>query len=175
VSTSKTVPAINAGFFYSGRFVKNFTAFAGFSLFNIGSPNQSLYDSGDSELPMRHVVHGGLDWSITDRISLLPGVIYMGQAEAREINFGTNLGIDVSEKPGREATLYAGVWYRWDDAVSPMVAVELLKSLRIGVSYDVNTSDLNVATDKRGGFEVSIIYVGRIVRINQANLFCPRF
>ena len=172
---TKTIPDINAGIFYSGRVVKKLTLFTGFSLFHLGEPNQSFIDNNESKLPMRYAVHGGLDWSITEKISLLPGVIYMGQEKAREINFGTNLGFDVSEKPGKEATIYAGVWYRWDDAVSPMVAVELMKRLRIGVSYDVNTSSFNDATDSRGGFEVSLIYTGRIVRINQANLFCPRF
>lgn len=172
---TKTIPDINAGFFYSGRVVKKLTLFAGFSLFHLGEPNQSFYDSRESKLPMRYAVHGGLDWSITDKISLLPGVIYMGQEEAREINFGTNLAFNVSEKPNKEATLYAGVWYRWDDAVSPMLAVELLKRFRVGVSYDVNTSSLNDATNSRGGFEISLIYVGKIVRIKQANLFCPRF
>lgn len=174
-ANNKTVPAINAGFFYSGTFAKKLTAFAGFGLFNIGEPNQSFSSSGTSDLPMRYVAHGGLDWAITERISLLPGVIYMGQEEAREINFGTNLGFDLVEKPGKEATLFVGAWYRWDDAVSPMVAVELMKRLRVGVSYDVNTSDFNDATNSRGGFEVSLIYTGKIMRINQANLFCPRF
>ncbi|MDZ4844116.1 MAG: PorP/SprF family type IX secretion system membrane protein [Chitinophagales bacterium] len=172
---NNTIPAINAGFFYSGTFAKKLTAFAGFGLFNIGEPNQSFSDAGESALPMRYVVHGGLDWAITEKISLLPGVIYMAQAEAREINFGTNLGFDVSEKPGKEATLFVGAWYRWEDAISPMVAVELMKRMRVGVSYDVNVSDFNDATSSRGGFEVSLIYTGRIVRIKQANLFCPRF
>ncbi len=174
---NKTVPAINAGFFYSGTFVKKLTAFTGFSLFNIGEPDQSFstITIAESKLPMRYVVHGGLDWAITEKISLLPGVIYMTQEGAREINFGTNLGFDVSEKPGKEATLFVGAWYRWEDAISPMVAVELMKRMRVGVSYDVNVSDFNDATSSRGGFEVSLIYTGRIVRIKQANLFCPRF
>ncbi|HXH17970.1 MAG TPA: PorP/SprF family type IX secretion system membrane protein [Chitinophagales bacterium] len=172
---SKTIPDINAGVLYSGRVIKKLTLFTGFSLFHIGEPNQSFFNNGESKLPMRYVVHGGLDWGITGRLSLLPGVIFMAQEEAREINFGTNLGIEVSEKPGKEATLYAGGWYRWDDAVIPMLGVELLKRFRVGLSYDVNISSLSDATNSKGGFEVSLIYVGRIVRLNEANLFCPRF
>ena len=175
IGDSKTIPDINAGLFYSGTLVKKLTVYTGFSLFNIGEPNQSLYEGRESKLSMRYVVHGGLDWGITEKLSLLPGVIFMAQAEARQVNFGTNFGIDISEKPGKEATLYVGAWYRWEDAVSPMVGVELLKRFRLGLSYDVTTSDLKDATDSRGGFEVSLVYVGKITRLNEANLFCPRF
>jgi hypothetical protein len=56
-----------------------------------------------------------------------------------------------------------------------MLAVELMKRFRVGFSYDVSTSSIKDATDKRGGYEISLIYVGRIVRLNEANMFCPRF
>lgn len=172
---SKTIPDINAGVFYSGTAVKKLTVFGGFSLFHLGEPNQSFFDAGDSKLAMRYVVHGGLDWGISNKLSLLPGVIYMTQAKAREINFGANLGIDVAEKPAKEATLYIGFWHRWDDAVIPMLAVELLKRFRAGFSYDISTSGISDATNSKGGFELSMIYVGRIIRLKESNLFCPRF
>jgi len=174
-NSSKTIPDINTGLFYSGRLVKNLTLFTGFSIFHIGEPNQSLFVGDESKLPMRYTVHGGLDWSITEKISVLPGVIFMSQAEAHEVNFGTNVGLDLSDKPGKEFTLYAGIWHRWDDAVIPMMAIELMKRFRVGFSYDVSTSTIKDATDKRGGYEISLIYVGRIVRLNEANMFCPRF
>ncbi len=176
-NNSKTIPVFNTGLFYSARLAKQFTIFSGFSLFNIGEPTESQLQRtfNDSKLPMRWVVHGGIDWGITERISFLPGVIWMTQAQAREINFGANFGFDVSTTPGKEATLYLGGWYRWEDAVSPMLAIELMKRFRVGFSYDVNTSSLNTATNNRGGFEVSLIYIGRIMRINEVNLFCPRF
>ncbi len=172
---SKTIPDVNTGIFYSGKLVKMLTLFTGFSIFHIGEPNQSLVSGYESKLPMRYVVHGGLDWAITERVSLLPGVIFMSQAEAREVNFGTNIGLELSEKPGKEFTLYAGIWHRWDDAVIPMMAIELMKRFRVGFSYDVSTSTIKDATGNKGGYEISLIYVGKIVRLNEANMFCPRF
>ena len=56
-----------------------------------------------------------------------------------------------------------------------MIGVEMLKRFRVGFSYDVSTSAIKDATDSKGGFEVSLIYVGKILRLNEANLFCPRF
>ena len=172
---SKTIPDINTGFFYSGRLFNDFTLFTGFSLFHLGEPNQSIFQNRESKLPMRYVVHGGVDWKITERFSLLPGVIFMSQAEAREINFGTNVGFEVSQTPNKEAALYLGVWHRWDDAISPMLAVELLKRFRIGASYDISTSAIADATDRKGGFEISVLYIGQILKIQELNLFSPRF
>ncbi|GIV34128.1 MAG: hypothetical protein KatS3mg031_1663 [Chitinophagales bacterium] len=174
---SKTNPAFNAGFFYSGRIVKKLTLFAGYSLFNLGEPDEVITNNGLTQSPryMRHVVHGGLDWRAGKTISILPGVIFMTQAKAQEVNFGSNIGIDVSQKPGAEATLFLGAWYRWDDAVIPMAALELMKRLRVGFSYDVTTSSVADFNENRGGFEISLIYIGKIVRVREANLFCPRF
>jgi hypothetical protein len=33
------------------------------------------------------------------------------------------------------------------------------KNFNVGVSYDVNTSKLIEATNRRGGFEVSVVYI----------------
>ncbi len=174
---SKTNPEINVGLFYSGRLVKKLTLFAGYSLFNIGEPDEVIGTMAVGKSPryMRHVVHGGLDWRVGKIVSILPGVIFMSQAKAQEVNFGANVGIDVSQKPGAEATLFLGVWHRFDDAVIPMVALEFLKRFRVGFSYDVTTSSVADFNENRGGFEISLIYVGQIVRIKEANLFCPRF
>ena len=173
------IPDFNVGLFYSGRIVKKLVVYGGFSYFHLGEPDQSVVKSGGqstgTELPSRYVVHGGLAWSITKKIHFLPGVIYMAQAKAREINVGANFGFDLLDQQGKEVTLFAGCWYRVDDAVSPMIAVELLRRFRVGFSYDVTTSSLKTANGNKGGFEISLIYVGRILRAKQLNLFCPRF
>ena len=62
-----------------------------------------------------------------------------------------------------------------NDAAIAMIALEFLNRLRVGFSYDINTSSFNVATNRQGGFEISLIYIGSISRVNKVNLFCPRF
>lgn len=167
-------PDFNIGLFYSGKLVQKLTFYTGFSLFHLLEPNQSFTDK-ESRLPRRYVVHGGLDYAISDRWNLLPGVIYMAQAEASEINFGVNVGYKISLERNKEATVYLGGWYRMNDAAIAMIALEFLNRLRVGFSYDINTSSFNVATNRQGGFEISLIYIGSISRVNKVNLFCPRF
>lgn len=176
---SPMIPDFNIGLFYSGRIVEKLTIYGGFSMFHLGEPDLTVLPSGSQNtgtaLPSRYVVHGGLNWSISKFIDFLPGVIYMTQGKAKEVNFGANFGFNLSDKQGKEATLYAGCWYREGDAVSPMLAVELLQRFRMGFSYDVTTSSFKVANNNKGGFEISLIYIGDILRVKQLNLFCPRF
>ena len=62
-----------------------------------------------------------------------------------------------------EATFYGGAWFRatGTDAVIPYIAGEY-KDFRLGLSYDVNVSSLSEVSKGKGGFEVSLIYIGRI-------------
>jgi len=44
------------------------------------------------------------------------------------------------------------------------------------VSYDINTSSLTAATNDKGGFEISLTYIGLFSLINEKPvLFCPRY
>ena len=43
------------------------------------------------------------------------------------------------------------------------------------ISYDVNTSDLIAASDYKGGFEFSIIYVWNKKKRVEKTKYCPRY
>lgn len=175
-NTKATYGDFNGGLFYSAMFSRNFTLFAGFSLFHLLTPKEDFITGNDDELARRYVVHGGLDWRAHKRLSILPGVYYQTQAAAREINFGNNFGIHILEKPGKEATLFLGAWYRWEDAVIAMAGLEYNK-FRVGFSYDITTSDLNNGVSQNNAWEISLIYIGDIIKPNDNNLylFCPRY
>jgi hypothetical protein len=69
-----------------------------------------------------------------------------------------------------------GVLYRWDDAIIPVAQMELSKFI-IGVSYDVNVSKLVVASQYRGGFELTLSYRDFLNsrKREQRQTRCPRF
>jgi hypothetical protein len=108
--------------------------------------------------------------------TLYPGVIFMDQAKAFELNFGTNVGYHFKkEDDGRNTSIFLGAWYRTSDAFIAMVGAEV-KGFRAGFSYDVTTSSLK-NSNSNGAFEVSLIYVGKFSTITDKKtfLFCPRF
>ncbi len=51
--------------------------------------------------------------------------------------------------------LKVGSYYRWKDAVSPYIGLEL-NGFGFGVSYDINISDLKTASKMKGGVEVNL-------------------
>lgn len=61
---------------------------------------------------------------------------------------------------------------RFKDAIIPYVGLEF-GSLRIGASYDINTSGLKAATGSRGGSEFSVIFIKR--EPGYTGIPCPRF
>lgn len=159
----------NVGLFYNGQLSEKLVLYAGWSMFHLFQPEESFLN-GNFRLPSRQVAHGGLDILVSKKFSILPGVIYMNQAKASEINFGNNFGFHFGEGPGRGTSLYLGAWYRWDDAAIAMAAIEFGK-FRIGASYDFNVTEEN----NNGSFEISLIYVGDILKADNIFLFCPRY
>ena len=68
-----------------------------------------------------------------------------------------------------------------EGVVSKMPRLELpigmyYNSWRVGLSYDVNYSPLNVASNYRGGWEISVIYILRELLPKRRNFkHCPNF
>ncbi|MDX2002754.1 MAG: PorP/SprF family type IX secretion system membrane protein [Chitinophagales bacterium] len=175
---SAIVPDFQAGLFYNGAVSQRVTIYGGFSLFHLFTPSYNITQSASGNLPRRYVGHAGLEWDLTKnrKWTLYPGVIYMNQATADELNFGTNIGYHFKVDPeGRNTSIFLGAWYRYQDAVIPMVGFEF-KGFRAGFSYDATTSDLTNG-NSQGAYELSLIYVGRFSSITDKKtfLFCPRF
>jgi hypothetical protein len=60
--------------------------------------------------------------------------------------------------------------------VVAMVGVDY-KHIRLGLSYDINTSSLNSASNGKGGFEISLTYTGCLggFILDKPIFFCPRY
>jgi len=71
---------------------------------------------------------------------------------------------------------YAGGYMRAKDAMMAMVGGEY-KKVRLGLSYDINTSTLRDASNGKGAFELSLVYIGLIEEsvMEAPIMWCPRF
>ena len=86
---------------------------------------------------------------------------------------GAALGFILNDVDDYTSTVfYAGSWYRFGDALIPYVGLEFGR-FRLGATYDVNLSKLRTASNSRGGFEVSLIYINQKGEHNYLN--CPKF
>ena len=162
---------LNAGLLYSGSSngINNF--YLGASMYHINRPKVSFKDK-NWYLTGRITIHGGGAFPVSDVVSVNTSVIYQIQNKASETIVGAALSLNANPGEVNPTSVYIGSWYRFNDAVIPYVGLEFL-GLRIGVSYDINTSSLKAATGSRGGSEVSIIYIKR--KIEQKGIPCPKF
>ena len=65
-----------------------------------------------------------------------------------------------------------GAAYRWQDALTPLVRVEH-HQFNFGLSYDINISNLTVASKSVGGFEITLGY--RLNNCSNPSTRCPQF
>ncbi len=164
---------VNTGLAWSSKVSDNFYFSLGVAAYNLITPYNTF--NNNEEDNMRRIT-GTLNFDIrlSKKFSLLPSVIYQNQAKAQETNVGLSGAIDFS----KDFILFAGAYYRVQDAVIPYLGADY-KGFRLGLSYDINASSLNRIENKKnvGAVELSLMYVGRYIPLPDVNpaLYCPRF
>ncbi|WP_231463611.1 PorP/SprF family type IX secretion system membrane protein [Pedobacter sp. Leaf132] len=167
-STSSFVPDINAGIMYfDGNPNQNVNVFAGASAAHLNRPVERF--SGNSmRTPIRFTAHGGARIRATEIFDVVPNALFMYQGNTCEISLGGYGQLMLNQ----EANILFGGNYRIKDAAIAFVGLQF-KNMVFGLSYDVNTSNFQRASNSNGGLELSISLIGRNGIIGP-NFFCPR-
>ena len=162
---------INAGILYSGSSngVNNY--YLGASVYHINRPNLSFIDKVWNLSP-RLTIHGGGAFPLTDILTINTSLIHQVQNKASETLVGAALSANLNNDTENPSNIYLGSWIRFKDAIIPYIGIEV-NGLRIGASYDINTSNLKAATLSRGGSEFSLIYIKRAAETK--GIPCPKF
>ena len=112
---------------------------------------------------------------LTDDFDLLLRTTMQSQGPYQETVVGGGARVFVTKRKANELALQLGAHYRYGDfgdAVIPVFEI-MYGPWEVGLSYDVNTSEFQAATNRQGGPEVSVRYI--ITRIKPAPLtkICP--
>lgn len=140
--------------------------YTGTSLYHVNRPKTSFSEIDDSLIAyrqkMRATINGGLAFLINDFDYLKFYADVMFQSTQREYMIGAlykkRLDID-TEVEDEGFCLTAGLLYRYNDAVIPVINIQAGK-WAIGMSYDANVSRLTYASKMRGGIEFTLKYRG---------------
>jgi type IX secretion system PorP/SprF family membrane protein len=170
--TSSSVLDIGAGLsYFDASPDKKANLFAGVAAFHLTRPEDPFFVSNAKKfLPVRYAFHAGARVSLSERASITPNILYMRQGTASEKMVGLFTQLNVNDF----TDLLAGVNYRFEDAVVPYVGVAF-QNFVLGVSYDVNTSDMGKAVPGTNSLELSFTYIGRKSGKPLRYLSCPRF
>jgi type IX secretion system PorP/SprF family membrane protein len=140
----------------------DFTMNIGASVFHPQQPDYSLYNDGEV-LYRKFVIHGDARISIPrTSVAIVPGFMFTRQGNTQEIYAGSQLRLKFKQESkvtgiNKLSALSFGAYYRAADALTAVLMLEFAK-FSVGMSYDLNLSPLQAASDLRGGLEVTLRY-----------------
>jgi len=135
--------------------------YVGGALYHFNKPRVAYNDNNDIHLAERWMFNAGLNMPAGERSKIIAFADYMKQAGHSQLLAGIMYGTHLIEylEDDEPTTLYLGAFVRWGDAVMPMVKLDM-KNLSLALSYDLNVSKLQVASNWRGGLELTGTYRG---------------
>ena len=128
---------------------------AGVAVHNIIKPQQSFFNE-NIPLHQRYTVNLNALFKVNEKLDALPNINWQKQHKFQELIFGGQAKYHLNN--GNYKAVYGGVWYRNSDAMYFNASLDY-HNLHFGISYDLNLSSLKVASNRKGGFEFSLIYI----------------
>jgi len=136
----------------------------GVSVFHINQPDQTFYeDQVQCDCYMRYAIHGMGTFRLIDPLDLVVLAVHQQQGPHTETVLGIAGKIHLDQRLARQLNILLGINVRLGDrdpldAFIPNIEVQY-NAWRVGLSYDVNVSDFNIATNRFGGPELSLQYI----------------
>jgi len=121
---------------------------------------------------MRHIAFLNAILKVNPRVIINPNIYFTTQAKAIDLMGGLNANYNLSEYG--EMQLIAGLYYRYKDAIIPMLGLEV-KNIRFTFSYDITTSPLSKFNSYRGASEFNLIKNGFYPDNADRQALCPKF
>lgn len=175
----------NAGLYWRSNFKDKVKLGIGFGAYHLIEPKQSTVNSQStgekdkkSVLPRKFNVDLNIEAFLDKKkkVSLSPELLFMYQSPFMEILPGVSATYYFNTGFRNNNSISLGARFRvggnTPDAVIPMVSAEF-RNVRLGFAYDVNVSSLKTSTTNRGGFEISLSYIGETVKSFKANKSLP--
>jgi type IX secretion system PorP/SprF family membrane protein len=156
--SSRSYFNLNMGLAYIKTFSRREQFTAGIGLFNLSNPKQSFFDDGYVRLDTRINIHANYRFQFHEQWLAEPMVNFSTQGTYKEYLVGGLAHYVLEDKSWTYRTLYFGGFGRVKDAGYAVVGMQY-DAWNVGISYDINTSNLRPASNGRGGFEFSVVYI----------------
>jgi type IX secretion system PorP/SprF family membrane protein len=165
----------NAGVLW-GTKMNSFEPYAGISFFHLSSPKETFLN-GNEKISIRQNFHGGAKIILNEKFYLQPDFQFIGQKKANNMLSGFNIGYVLPDSETIK-TIYGGTFFR--NGISRNSDAFIItsglkyKNFLLGLSYDINISDLKLATRNKGAIEFSLIYIAPSSLLNKITVPCER-
>jgi len=150
--------------------------FLGAAYHHFNRPNESFYRNANIELFPKWVFSGGIRFGVSDYAYVTLQADHSMQGKYKETVAGGMYGLKIGgDHDNPDYTIHAGTFLRWNDAIIPVLKLDY-NPFSVSISYDVNISKLKPSSYGRGGYEISISYIGfRESNSSLDAVRCPRF
>ncbi len=148
---------------------------AGYSIQHVNTPRESFFaDDGNNLISMRHIAFINGLFKVADQVIINPNAYFTTMAGATEFELGMNAAYNLSEHG--EKQIIAGLYYRYKDAIIPMIGLEI-NNVRFTFSYDVTTSSLKNFNHSLGASEFNVLKKGTYndFQGDRNQVLCPTF
>jgi type IX secretion system PorP/SprF family membrane protein len=149
--TSTNYIDLNAGILTNFIIDRETKVVAGLSLRHINNPVVSFLENPTYQLDWNWIFHGQVFHPLNEIIDLNPGFMVSVMASTKEIMVGSNLNYRLMD-----VKLIGGLWVRISGDIIPLVGIDY-NGLIFMCSYDANISQLNPASNFKGGYEFSLV------------------
>lgn len=145
----------------------------GLAASHLNGPSVRFYQADAIQIPIWARFHANGVVAVNDDWDATAVHHFYRQGSYQEILLGIGGRYHLDYK-GDDLTLGAGLSYRFGDAFIPQLEV-LYTQWRFGLSYDVNTSAFQTATNGRGGLELALHYYIMQAKPPEEFKSCPIF
>lgn len=146
----------------------------GLGIYNLNRPNVSFKNDPDYKLPVRYSVYAGANIRVAPLVDVLVEGIGQWQGPHRELVGSIGGRLYLADNMTKQIALEAGFTYRGKDAYSPHIGM-IYNRWKASVNFDANYSPFKTASNKRGGPEISVIYIFSKVPPGNYCPICPTY
>jgi type IX secretion system PorP/SprF family membrane protein len=172
VSDNFLFPDIGIGLDYRTNPYEILSYNVGLSIYHINQANMSFNEDENVKLSIKNNVNLGVSYKYSEMIKVNSELIITNQWRQKEILIGVRPEIKLDK-----ITLFPLAYYRINDAAIFGFGLEK-ENIQCNISYDINTSDLTTASNNKGGFEFSVIYIWKKKKkeiTNYKDKKCPKY
>jgi type IX secretion system PorP/SprF family membrane protein len=149
----------------------------GIAYHHFNKPKNSFYETADIRLQPKWVYSADIRFGVTENSYVTIRADHAQQGSSSETVAGAMYGVKLgNDFEDYSYAIHAGAFVRLNDCIIPTVKLDY-RPFSVAFSYDVNTSKLKTSSYGRGGFELSLTYIGFLDRDNSSlnAVHCPRF
>jgi type IX secretion system PorP/SprF family membrane protein len=167
---------INAGINWK-RIIGKYEPEVGLAFSHLNSPKKSFFESGEKE-KIRSTFHSKVKIELSDKLYIMPSLLYMGMDKSNLTMIGTNIGY-MKLGFARVKQIYTGFYVRNGilnklDSYSAIIGASI-GNIDIAFSYDSNVSNLHKSAGNLGAYEISLIYRNISSVLNTYSIPCERY